>query len=99
MEEEEIKRVRLPRKREGELFGQVVSLLGGGRLLVYCEDGKERICRIPGKIKRYIWVREGDIVIVKPWQIEKDKKGDVIWRYTRIQVEWLRNNNKLPDIF
>ena len=90
---EEIKRVRLP--RNGEMFGQVVSLLGGGRLLVYSEDKKERVCRIPGKIKRFIRVREGDFIILKPWQIESDKRGDVVWRFTKAQVEWLRKHNKL----
>ena len=93
--EEEIKRIKTPNRKEGEMFGQVISLLGGGRLLVYCEDKKERICRIPGKIKRFIWVREGDIVILQPWEIEAEKKADIHWRYTKIQVEWLKNNKKL----
>ncbi|MCX8195066.1 MAG: translation initiation factor eIF-1A [Candidatus Micrarchaeota archaeon] len=80
--------MRLP--REGELLGVVVGTVGGGRLQVACKDGKERMCRIPGKIRRNIWVREGDIVIVVPWEIGGDKKADVIWRYNKLQAEWLR---------
>ncbi|MFH1094953.1 MAG: translation initiation factor eIF-1A [Candidatus Micrarchaeota archaeon] len=82
-------RVRLP--EEGEVLGVVMATLGGGRLQVQCKDGKERIGRIPGKIRRNIWVRHNDVVIIKPWSIDGEKHGDVIWRYNHIQVDWLRN--------
>ena len=55
--------------------------MGGSRMKVACKDGKERMCRIPGKLRNRVWVRDGDVVIVKPFEIEGDKKGDVIWRY------------------
>ncbi len=74
---------------ENELLGVVEQMLGASRMLVRCKDDKTRICRIPGKIKRRIWIKEGDIVIVKPWSVQGDKKGDVVWRYTKTQVEKL----------
>ncbi len=73
------------------MLGIVISNMGGGRLLVECKDGKERMCRIPGKIRRFIWVRDGDIVIIVPWKIGGDKKGDIVWRYNRYQAQWLRD--------
>lgn len=82
-------RVRIP--KEDEILGIVTGVVGGGRLVVQCKDGKERMCRIPGKIKRNIWVRDGDIVIVQPWEIDPDKKADIIWRYNRLQADFLRN--------
>ena len=82
-------RVRLP--EEGETIGIVMGTLGGGRLSVQCKDGKERLCRIPGKIRRNIWVRHNDVVIIKPWEIDGEKHGDVVWRYNHLQVDWLRN--------
>ena len=91
-------RIRYPHKSEGEMFAYVASALGGARMLCYCEDGKERICRIPGRLKKYIWVREGDYVIVKPWEIEGDKRGDIIWRYRPIEVSYLKNRGKLNFI-
>jgi len=48
-----------------ELFGLVIQLMGANQIMVLCEDGKERNVRIPGKLKKKVWVRENDIVIVK----------------------------------
>jgi len=87
-EQEVIGRLRLPRK--GEVLGVVISMMGASRLLVDCMDEKERMCRIPGKIKRRIWVKDGDVVLIKPWVVESDKKGDLVWRYTRLQADCLR---------
>jgi len=72
-----------------------VRLLGFDRLMVKCQDGNERLCRIRGKMKRRVWIREGDVVLVSPWDFQSDKRGDVIWRYTRGQAEWLRRNGYL----
>lgn len=85
--------VKLP--KEGEILGVVIGTLGGGRLAVSCKDGKERICRIPGKIRRNIWVRDGDIVIIVPWEIGGDKKGDIVWRYNKMQAEYLRRQGHI----
>ncbi len=60
-----------------------------------CADGKERLCRIPGRIRMKIWMRPDDIVLVKPWSVESDEKGDIVYRYTRPQVEALRRNGYL----
>ncbi len=97
-QQEQIVRVKMPKQREGEMFGVVMAEFGGARFSCYCEDGKERICRIPGRLKRRVWVREGDYVIVKPWEIEGDKKGDILWRYRPLEVEWLKNRNYLKDL-
>lgn len=86
-------RVRLP--RPGEVLGVVTQLVGGARMHVQCVDGKDRMCRVPGKIKRRIWVKDGDYVIVKPWDVEPDTKGDIAFRYTRLQVDHLRSRGLL----
>ncbi|MDD5023360.1 MAG: translation initiation factor eIF-1A [Candidatus ainarchaeum sp.] len=86
-------RVKVP--REGEVLCSVIALVGGSRLMVECKDGKDRMCRIPGKLRKKIWVNEGDIVIIKPWEIEGDKKGDIVWRYNKIDVSWLRKKGYL----
>ncbi len=84
----ELKRIRLP--GEGELLGVVEQMLGASRMLVRCSDGKTRIARVPGRIKRRMWIKEGDIVIVKPWIVQSDKKADIVYRYTKTQVDRLQ---------
>jgi translation initiation factor 1A len=73
-----------------DILGVAIKLLGYDRVLVKCQDGKERLCRIRGKMKRRVWIREGDVVLVSPWDFQTDKRGDLIWRYTRAQAEMLR---------
>jgi translation initiation factor 1A len=94
--EAEISRIKLPRGKE--VFGVVQQRLGGSRMNVRCLDGKSRICRIPGKLKRRLWVREGDIVVVEPWEYGGDAKGDVVYKYTKAQLEFLRRKGYLKQI-
>ncbi len=90
-------RVILPNRKKGEMFGIVEKLSGASRLLVMCEDGFTRNSRIPGKMKKRMWIREGDLVIVKPWDFQRDK-ADVVYRYTQTQASYLSRNNVLPEI-
>jgi len=85
---EEIERLRMP--RNDEVLGVVEQMFGFDRLRVRCKDGYVRTCRIRGKIRKRLWVRENDVVIVRPWMVQSEEKADVIYRYTRTQVEWLR---------
>lgn len=78
-----------------DVLGVAVKLLGFDRIMVKCQDGRDRLCRIRGKIKRRVWIREGDIVLVSPWDFQTESKGDIIWRYTRAQADWLRKNGYL----
>jgi translation initiation factor 1A len=73
-----------------DILGVAIKLLGFDRVLVKCQDGNERLCRIRGKMKRRVWIREGDVVLVSPWDFQTDKRGDIFWRYTRAQAEMLR---------
>ncbi|MDI6888418.1 MAG: translation initiation factor eIF-1A [Methanocellales archaeon] len=91
---EEVVRVRVPRERDREILGIVEGMLGANRLKVRCMDGKIRTARIPGKMKKRIWIREGDVVIVVPWSFQ-DEKADVVWRYTSPQVDWLQRKGYL----
>lgn len=91
---EEIIRVRLPSKRNREIFAQAQLMMGANHIRVKCFDGVTRMGRIKGTIKKRVWIREGDILIVIPWSFQDDK-CDIIYRYTGPQVEWLRKNGYL----
>ncbi len=86
--------MRLPKKREREIFARADLMLGANHIRVKCEDGVTRVGRIKGKIKKRLWIREGDLLIVVPWDFQDDK-CDIIYRYIKPQVEWLQKNNYL----
>ena len=90
-------RVTLPYKPKGEMFGVAESFQGGSRLQVICEDGVRRMGRIPGKLRRRMWVRENDLLIVVPWSFQ-DSKADVKFRYTPTQTANLKRRGKIPEI-
>ena len=94
-------RLPLPKKNKGELFAISERLMGASRMNIICGDGKSRMARIPGRMKRRARVRAGDLLIIKPWDIQ-DEKADVIYRYTRTQSRILSKRHLLPkeiDIF
>ena len=89
-------RVRIPKGTE--VLGKVEQRAGASRTIVSCFDGKQRNCRIPGRLKRRLWVRAGYIVLVQPWEFEGDKKGDIIYTYKPAAVKWLEKKGFLKDI-
>lgn len=91
--QQEIARVKLP--RDNQTLGILMERVGASRTRVRCLDGKTRICRIPGRLKRRLWVREGDIVLVEPWEFGGDEKGDIIFKYRPSQVQFLRKRGML----
>jgi len=91
-----IGRVKLP--RGNQTFGILEQRLGGSRMRVRCLDGKTRICRVPGRLKKKLWVREGDLLLIEPWQLGGDEKGDVIFKYKPNQVDWLRRKGHLKEL-
>lgn len=92
--EEELRELVVPGPRQ--VVGFVSQLLGFDRLRVKCADGFERLCRIRGKMKRRVWVRMGDAVLVEPWDFQYNERGDILWRYTKSQVDTLRQRGYLP---
>ena len=95
-EQSEISRIMLPKGKE--TFGIVEQRVGGSRMLVKCFDGKTRNCRIPGRLKRKLWVRDGDLIIVEPWEFGGDEKGDVIYKYTNTQLNYLKRKGYLSQL-
>jgi len=91
-EEPKIQRAKLPRGRE--VIGIIEQRFGGNKMNVNCLDGKNRNCRVPGRLKRKLWLRPNDVVIIEPWELD-EKKGDVIFKYNKSQIMWLRKNNYL----
>ncbi len=91
--EEDLGNMHLP--AGNDVLGIAVKLLGFDRITVQCQDGHERLCRIRGKLKRRVWIRVGDIVLVSPWDFQSDARGDIYWRYRKNEAGWLRSKGYL----
>jgi translation initiation factor 1A len=90
-------RVQLPDAKNREMFAIADQLLGASKLIVMCEDGKSRMARIPGKMKRRQWIKPGDLIVIRPWDID-DKKADVKLRYIRTQAAQLSRRGLIPEL-
>ena len=88
-------RVKMPNRKINEMFAFAEQILGGRRVTVLCEDGETRMARIPGKMRRRQWVRDGDLIIVWPWDFQ-DSKADVKHRYSKTQAMYLSRKGVLP---
>ena len=95
--EDSYRRMRTPHRDELEQFGIVIQMMGANQIMVLCEDGKERNIRIPGKMRKRVWTRENDVVIVRLWDFQPIK-GDLVWRYMGTQVEWLKRKGLLTKL-
>ena len=90
-------RVPLPNRKINEMFAIADQILGGRRVKAGGEDGESRLARIPGKMRRRQWVREGDLIVVQPWDFQ-DEKANVCMRYTKTQSLYLSRKGVLPEI-
>ena len=79
------------------MFAIADQILGGRRVRSICEDGETRLARIPGKMRRRQWVREGDLIVIQPWEFQ-DEKANVCMRYTKTQSLYLSRKGVLPEI-
>ena len=93
---EEVGRLPLPRRNRGEVFGIASQLLGAARIRVMCEDNVSRMGRITGKMKKKMWIREGDLLVIRPWGFQEGK-ADILFRYSRTQSQYLSRKNLLPS--
>ncbi|MFX1250054.1 MAG: translation initiation factor eIF-1A [Promethearchaeota archaeon] len=90
-------RVRKP--AEGELFGVVLKNLGDNRVKVQCADGKTRVSRIRGTMRKRKWIRVGDTVLIEPWYgLDEDRKADVKHRYFPREKRVLERRGMLKEL-
>ena len=91
-DEPRIARAPLPKGRE--VIGIVDQRHGGNKMKVKCVDGKERVGRVPGRLKRHLWLKPEDVVILEPWELD-DTKADILLKYKPNQIAWLKKEGHL----
>lgn len=71
---------------DDQMFGRVIKMLGNCNVLVFCNDGYERICHIRGKMRKKVWISTGDIVLISLRDADSHakkgtEKGDICAKY------------------
>ena len=86
----------MPKEIKREMFAIADQLLGASKIRIMCADGQSRLGRIRGKLKKRMWIREGDLLIIRPWEFQ-DEKADIVYRYTRTQASNLARRGVIPE--
>ncbi|KAM7440155.1 Eukaryotic translation initiation factor1A [Porites harrisoni] len=94
--ENESEKRELVFKEDGQEYGQVLKMLGNGRLEAMCFDGIKRLCHIRGKLRKKVWINQGDIILLGLRDYQ-DGKADVILRYNPDEARNLKAYGELPD--
>ena len=83
-------------KEDGQEYGQIMRLLGNGRVEVNCFDGQKRICTIRGRMRNRVWINAGDIILVSLREFG-DEKADVIHKYYPEEAYELQDLGEIPE--
>ncbi len=95
---------------EGQMVGRVVRSLGNRRMLVYCNDGKQRICKIRGKLRKKVaFITVGDIILLSLREEMADgsssvdvsgERGDILAKYDPTLFSKLKKEDGInPKLF
>ena len=69
---------------------------GSGHFRVLCSDGGERMGVLRGSMRKRVWVRRGDIVLVTLREYE-DAKADIVHKYSSTEVSRLASMKEIPE--
>ncbi|CAM2715607.1 unnamed protein product [Rotaria socialis] len=97
-ENENMKR-ELILKDDGQSYAQVTRILGSGYIEAFCFDntgGKKRICHIRGKLRKKVWINQGDVILVGLRDYQDDK-ADVLMKYLSDEARELKRIREIPD--
>lgn len=90
-------------RQPGQMYGRIIRNVGGDRMIVFCNDGKTRICHIRGAMRKKVWMKIGDIVLISLRELTEavgvSKKstceiGDILAKYDDDLIPMLK---KLED--
>lgn len=77
-------------------YAQVTKMLGNGRLEAQCFDGEKRLAHIRGKLRKKVWINQGDIILLSLREFQDDH-SDVILKYNADEARSLKSYGELPE--
>jgi initiation factor 1A len=65
---------------DGQMFGRVVKVLGDRRFRIFCNDSRERTCKLAGSIRKNDRVEIGGIILIslRDLSLSATEVGDII---------------------
>mmetsp|Transcript_11501 Transcript_11501/g.17032 ORF Transcript_11501/g.17032 Transcript_11501/m.17032 type:complete len:150 (+) Transcript_11501:435-884(+) len=87
---------------EGQAYAKVLKMLGAGMLEAYCfktggeKEGKKRICRIRGAMRKKVWINLHDFILVGLRDYQDDK-ADVIHKFSDDDVRQLKKDEEFNE--
>ena len=85
-------------KENMQEYAKITKLLGDRRLMVVLPDGSEIMAIIPGRFRKRLWMKIGDVILIARRGFQEDKT-DVIHKYTQDEVRKLINMYEIPSTF
>ncbi len=84
---------------EDQMYARVIKILGNCNLLVFCNDGRDRICHIRGNMRKKVWMNIGDIVLISIRDYGKEEvgklgRGDICAKYDSNVILKLRQKDE-----
>uniref|UniRef100_A0A6C0AMH3 S1-like domain-containing protein n=1 Tax=viral metagenome TaxID=1070528 RepID=A0A6C0AMH3_9ZZZZ len=96
-------------RQPDQMVGRLVRLLGDLNAQIYCDDNKQRVCKICRSIKKTVRFEVGDVVLVSLRDCEVPKaelangvrgdRGDILDKYHPYQYSELKKEGINPYIF
>merc|ERR1719184_201759 len=83
-------------KEQNQEYARVESLCGDGRMMVNCMDGASRLGKVRGQMRKRVYVRVGDWVLVSLREIDQ-KKCDIILKYSEDECRQLKKQNEIKE--
>jgi len=92
-----------------QMVGRIVKILGNLNTSVYCQDNKQRICKICRSIKKSVRFEMGDVVLISLRDCEvpsaelekgvRGSRGDILDKFHPKQFKELKENGVNSAIF
>ncbi len=94
---------------EDQMVGRILRLLGNLNATIYCQDNKQRLCKICRSIKKSVRFDVGDVVLIslRDCEVSKDElakgvrgdRGDILDKFHPKQFKGLKEEGINPAIF
>ena len=81
---------------DNQIYGRIITALGMSNFKIACLDGKERIGKIRGTMKRKKgqWLEKGDLCLLSLRDFQ-DSKVDILCKYTADEARRLKSLGKI----